>query len=280
MTVVDIFPFDNELDILEIRLATLYSEVDYFVIGESVETFAGREKPLYFKENESRFSRFASKIVHAPYLERLACHPFERDRQQKDALLRYALANTQSPDLLILGDVDEIPRPDRLHEALSVASGNRIAHLAQDLFFYYVNFMEVKGKLLSITGEYPDIADKKWLGTRLVSHSVAARRTFTELREPWTREVGIRITSGGWHFSYCGSHDGADMHTRVLRKFDRTAHQELNTERNRRRLDRRIAKGRDAFGRRGARFQRVPIDSTFPMVLRSCADRFRNMILT
>ena len=46
--VYDIFTFNNELDILEIRLNILDNYVDYFVIIEGVETFSGIIKPLYF----------------------------------------------------------------------------------------------------------------------------------------------------------------------------------------------------------------------------------------
>lgn len=279
MSVIDVFPFFNELDILELRLATLFSEVDYFVVGESVETFAGAEKPLYFAENESSFAEYASKIIYVPYTKRLNCHPYERDRQQKDALLHHVLANTKPTDLLILGDVDELPRPVHLQSALAAAETHRIAHFAQDLYCHYVNLLETTGKLLSISGDYPGVASKKWLGTRVMSQSVAARSSFTELRDPSSTQRGIRISNGGWHFSDCGSHDGADLRTRVLRKLETSAHQELNTPRNRRQFYRRIQSGRDAFGRRGARFKRVPLDSTFPEFLVRHQDRFRELIL-
>ena len=54
MKIFDTFLFFNELDILEIRLNILYPHIDYFVINESVETFSGDSKPLYYFENRKK----------------------------------------------------------------------------------------------------------------------------------------------------------------------------------------------------------------------------------
>ena len=64
MKIFDTFLFFNELDILEIRLNILYPHIDYFVINESVETFSGDSKPLYYFENRKRFKKFEDKIIH------------------------------------------------------------------------------------------------------------------------------------------------------------------------------------------------------------------------
>ena len=42
--IFDVFLFFNELDLLELRLETLYEVVDYFVITELFETFSGKSK--------------------------------------------------------------------------------------------------------------------------------------------------------------------------------------------------------------------------------------------
>lgn len=60
----DIFTFNNELDMLEIRLNILNDYVDYFVIVESTETFSGIPKPLNYELNKERFSEFHHKIIH------------------------------------------------------------------------------------------------------------------------------------------------------------------------------------------------------------------------
>lgn len=64
MKVFDVFPFFNELDLLEIRLNILDPHVDYFVLSKSTKTFSGLDKPLYYKENKEKFKKFNHKIIH------------------------------------------------------------------------------------------------------------------------------------------------------------------------------------------------------------------------
>ena len=47
MKVIDLFPFFNELDLLEIRLNSLDPYVDCFILSEATKTFSGLDKPLY-----------------------------------------------------------------------------------------------------------------------------------------------------------------------------------------------------------------------------------------
>src|SRR4029077_1834400 len=62
--IVDCFTFFNELELLEIRLKELGEVVDKFVLVESTLTFQGKPKPLFFRDNASRFAPFQSKIDH------------------------------------------------------------------------------------------------------------------------------------------------------------------------------------------------------------------------
>ena len=51
--IFDVFLFLNELDLLELRLETLYEFVDYFVITELSQTFSVKSKsPLFEKEKK------------------------------------------------------------------------------------------------------------------------------------------------------------------------------------------------------------------------------------
>ena len=72
--VVDVFPFFNELELLELRLKILYPYVDKFNIIECAQTFSGKSKPLYFTENQNRFEEWSDKlnvyIVNDPLLSR------------------------------------------------------------------------------------------------------------------------------------------------------------------------------------------------------------------
>mgnify|MGYP003659202461 CR=1 FL=1 len=62
--IYDCFQFFNELDILDIRLNELDSEVDYFIVVEAELSHQLKPKPLYFEENKKRYSKFLHKIIH------------------------------------------------------------------------------------------------------------------------------------------------------------------------------------------------------------------------
>ena len=61
---VDCFLFYNELDLLEYRLHLLHKIVDYFVIVESINTFVGEKKELYYKKNQDKFKKYDKQIIH------------------------------------------------------------------------------------------------------------------------------------------------------------------------------------------------------------------------
>jgi beta-1,4-mannosyl-glycoprotein beta-1,4-N-acetylglucosaminyltransferase len=117
--VYDLVLMSTELHWLEIRLHTLADQVDYFVIIESLTTFTGNSKPLHLRENWSRFAPFHHKIIH-----RVVEDTVQSDRiWDHEDYLRNALFARVFPDLigtpqeantddvLVVSDMDEIPRP-------------------------------------------------------------------------------------------------------------------------------------------------------------------------
>lgn len=58
------FQFWNEFDLLKIQLEENYDFVDKFVITESLFSWTGKRKPLYFKNNKHKFSKYSDKIIH------------------------------------------------------------------------------------------------------------------------------------------------------------------------------------------------------------------------
>ncbi len=96
--IYDFFIFNNELDMLEIRLYELYDYVDLFLIGESNLTLSGKPKPFYLKDNWSRFSRYHKKIrrVEVPLsnLINTTKSSWDNEHQMRDEGLRLALPNS------------------------------------------------------------------------------------------------------------------------------------------------------------------------------------------
>lgn len=278
--IYDAFPFFNELDLLEIRLNHLDAFVDFFVITEASVTHAGNAKPLYYSENRELFAKFEHKIIHQvvnnfpPNIS-----TFERDWHQRNEakpLLDNILADE---DILIYGDIDEIPSISGLKEALiNLTEGDEVNHLAQDLFYYYLNFEEISGTLLSNMGEFPGILNKKWLGTTVWKWSLAKQFSLTQLRDPQHLKNSRRIAEGGQHFSYVGGPVPSSADTRIRAKLNESAHQELNGWRNKSLLKGRVSRGKDIFGRRGAKFVRRENLEYLPEYLLANLDKFGGLI--
>lgn len=115
--IVDTFMFYNELDILEKRLKLLYDVVDIFVLVESVETHVGNEKPLFFKENRDRYSKWLDKIVHV-VVPKNASLSFEKDKYSIEVYQRHHILEGLGADVVpddatvMISDVDELPDPE------------------------------------------------------------------------------------------------------------------------------------------------------------------------
>jgi len=274
--VYDCFQFFNELDLLKMRLNILNDVVDKFVISEATVTFSGNKKPLYFAENRNEFKEFEDKIIYQLVDDTPDVNPYMRDSFQKCAVKR-PLVDCKDDDVIIFSDVDEIPNPAKIKELLNNFDAAKVYHMAQRMFYCYLNVEEVTGQLLSITGEFDGIQDKKWLGTKVCAYSFLKPITTESLRSPDKKECGIRVEDGGWHFSYMGRRKDEKVTDTVAYKIKSAAHQELNNLGIMLRLKRRINNRKDLFGRQ-SRFEIVPIDDTFPQYLREHLNEYDHLL--
>lgn len=265
--VIDCIPFFNELDILKLRLHILDPLVDRFVIEEATHTFSGLPKDLCFEKNREMFEEFLPKIIYlvvdnSP--EEISTH--ERDKFQKNALAK-ALTDASDEDVLILSDVDEIPNPAVLQELVKRFDPDKIYHLAQRNFYCYLNMEEVSGNLLSITGEFPGVERRMWLGTKVFAKKNIPESGIIDLREISPEDPrSVRVADGGWHFGYMGSCHETDVSRRVGTKVVAAAHQEYNTEDVLAEVKDRLILGEDIFGR-NAVFQWAVVDESYPQYL-------------
>jgi beta-1,4-mannosyl-glycoprotein beta-1,4-N-acetylglucosaminyltransferase len=248
MKIVDCFTFYNEFELLTYRLNILYDVVDWFVIVESTHTYVGHDKPLYYDENKSMFSKFADKIIHVivrnlPYKypnincekeEQWVNERFQRDRID-DGISRIKLTNQ---DIITITDLDEIPDPRLLTTIKENNIAFRIYSLQMDMYYYNLN--------CRVTGEI-------WRHPKILTYKV-----YCELNEPCSslRFYNCEaLASGGWHLSYFGSVE------QIRNKIMNFSHQEFNqrqfTDINK--IRDRVEKGVDLYGRENP-IEHVPID--------------------
>jgi beta-1,4-mannosyl-glycoprotein beta-1,4-N-acetylglucosaminyltransferase len=278
MKVVDVFPFFNELDILEIRLNILDPYVDYFILSEATKTFSGIEKPLYYQENKERFEKFNHKIIHNIVEDTTSpeLHPYQRDVFQKDNIKKVILENISDDDVIIWSDVDEVPNPEAIEDLESYFEQDAIFHFAQENCMGYLNLVEVGGIIRAMTSDW-DYEDRpRWLGTKVFGKSILEKYTLSELRSKQEKEKNYRIFPGGWHWSYVGS-EGLSVEERVLKKIECAAHSELNNEQIKQNVA-RVKDNKDPLGRDYAVYQTVSIDESYPKYILNNKEKFASLI--
>lgn len=207
MKIYDCFIFNDELDLLELRLEYLYNEVDYFVLVESSRTLSGLNKPLNFKLNEDRFKKYSQKIMYleAPKMEGMEAWSYEFFQRN---YIKQALLNCNDEDIVFVSDVDEIIN---VKEILKKYSFKKPAVIELPVCYYYFNLVSEDIFRYNLVSCYTFI--KEWnIGKR-------------DYIERTSELISLREINTGWHFSYLfGEH--VMKYTEKIKSF---SHQEYNT---------------------------------------------------
>lgn len=234
--VYDCTIYNGEIDLLELRLEELDRVVDVFVVVEAGKTFTGKRKAQTLLDDWDRVSRFAHKMRYVG-LRGFggASGPWERETFQRNSCLR-GLLDAEPNDLVLLSDVDEIPRAEFVELARDDL-GHEAFGFRQSFRYFAMNYCNVQG---------PESAAVWSVG---FTAQIARRMTPEQVRYA-VRDgtLASRIfDEGGWHFSYLGDLDGAK---RKVRSF---SHQEYNNPEFLDNLDlaRLVSERKDLLGREG-----------------------------
>lgn len=228
---IDVFPFLDEVDLAELRIKYLSNTVDAFVVSEFDHGFSGQKKVFEFSKVLERLPHNLRKKVHYfPQEQKVFfTSPFANDWHQKDSISKIVNSLFSPNDLMVFGDLDEIPNRDEIRKITDASSPRDFYHFAQDNFLGFFNVIEVSQLVLSYAGEFSHAREKKWLGSICTRVQTLRNFSMTQLRDPEQKRNSWRIDKGGWHFSYCGGAD-TSFEERFARKMKYTAHQEFNKE--------------------------------------------------
>ena len=212
--IYDCFQFFNELDILEIRLNELNSEVDYFVIVEAETSHQLKPKPLYFEENKKRYSEFLDKIIHVVVPANKFVTPdifnfaHRNDQIQRD-YLRNGIKDANDTDFIIISDLDEIVSSKKLNEYKNSSYGEQGIPVIfeQNFYMWYLNTR---------------VSNYMWHNSGIVRKQDLDKVGTRGFKDNKTCLIYPRIKNGGWHFSYIGSPN------QVKTKLDNFAHTEFS----------------------------------------------------
>ena len=198
--IIDAFPFNNELDILEMRLTELQEAVDRFVIVEAAVDHQGHPKPLFYQENKERFAQWADKIVavEARNMPSVADNPdpWAREHWQREGIgAALVKIGVEPHDIVIQSDVDEIPRA--LH-ARNVRPGGGMVVFGQRLHCFAVDWL------------HPEVWYGPVAATCDTLLSLPAGKRFAYQRDNRLRaNCPPHMQDAGWHFSWLGGRDAS-----------------------------------------------------------------------
>lgn len=142
--VIDATILSVELDLLEIRLKELWPVVDIFVVLEADRTFHGKSKPLILEQNIERFAWAKAKLKNFSYRGLTELNygdsPFKNEDRLRKAMNKIVAQLAEPGDLILVSDVDEIPRQSTLALFRKCTGFPPVLHLALKTYFYSFEF--------------------------------------------------------------------------------------------------------------------------------------------
>ena len=189
--IIDGFMFNNELDILEMRLEELYPVVDRFVLVQSWQNFRGNPKELSFHKGEKRWEQYADKIDQVNIgMTGVEGDAWAKEQFQRNVIGEIAKVWSKAPDdILIISDVDEIPKRHVIESASMFHHGldDGPCGISMKMYYYSLNVRKGEGE---------------WDACRILK-----MRDLTTAQEIRHSEPLISLAyegRGGWHYSYLG----------------------------------------------------------------------------
>ena len=213
MKIYDCFMYFDEEVVVDIRFNTLNEFVDYFVIVESKFTHKGDRRKLKF--NHKKFGKFKDKIIYLIYdeeskkIEKISEKDSKREKDTKYIFnaayrengqrnyIQKGLAEAKQDDLILISDVDEIPK---LSELSFKKIKEKIILFKQDMFYYKFN-LHLPNLAWSGTKacKKKDLINPQWL-RNIKNRKYPFFRMDTFFSK--TKYSNLKIfNNGGWHFT-------------------------------------------------------------------------------
>lgn len=269
--VYDLIMVNNELDWLEIRLNSTWDEVDYFIIVEASLTFTGHPKPLAIKDNFDRFKPYAAKIKYHLLEYPPDFNPkrtWDREDLQRDATFTQVfphLTGADAParrDVIVVADVDEIPRPETLRVLRACSFPRRLT--LRSRFYYYGFQFAHRGAEWA----HPQATFYEGLSGTVLPNNL---RNGDGGLQPWIYWDKADLWNSAWHCSNCFRTMGE-----LLEKMGAFSHVWMNDQeyRDRRRIADRVRNGDDLWDRWEQVYDKVQGNMDIPGLVARERERF------
>jgi len=210
MSIYDCFMYYDEDLVLDLRLNLLDKYVKKFVIVEANYTHSGRKRNFNFSLD--KFQKFKDKIIYIKvenlpntirqinYTDNdhkknsvILDNALERENFQRNQILQ-GLTNCADNDLIIVGDIDEIPNIKNFKHK------NKISIFFQKMFYYKFNLMHP-----TLTWVGSKACQKKNLLSPQWLRNVSSKKyPFWRIDTFFSKKKYLNlnfVNNGGWHFT-------------------------------------------------------------------------------
>ena len=197
--VVDVFTYNNERELLELRLNILDDFVDRFAIMEATKTFSGKPKPLYFERDKELFKKWEHKIRYYVLDDYSNEEVWEMARNSPNTEygkgaqhwllefyikehLKKPLEDLKDEDIVFVGDVDELWNPEQFKGSITPLK------LKLKVYSYYLN----------------NRSNEEFWGTIVTHYKDIKGKCLNHLR---TNDLPRTQEEFGWHFTSIGGYE-------------------------------------------------------------------------
>lgn len=198
--IIDTTLFNNEFDMLDIRLALTESWVDHWIICEGNRTMSGQPKPYHLSENLDRYDKYRDRMTVLKLDIPEWWTNWDIENGQRAHIRKGYDQLASQDDIIMHSDLDEILNPELVPDILTMLEAeDRPITCGLDMYLY----------------RFDQKLERGWKG-----HVIARRRHF---QDPCTLYKGLAAGVGhaqkkktrdhcvsfprraGWHWGWMGS---------------------------------------------------------------------------
>lgn len=252
--IYDVFTYNGEKDLLDLRYNILKDYVDEFILVEFDKTFSGKDKPFYAREIEGKYPNL--KIVEtytdkamSLYGDLAASSPntqgadhWKREFCQKESIK--LAVDAKDFDIVFIGDVDEI-----WNTSLALRIPIKTVKLGLRVYSYYLNNRSSEEFYGPIMAKWGTIKDK------CLNH-VRTNPGYFEY-----------VPNAGWHFTSMAG----ELKRKLTDSYTQESYANDWVMSN---LDENVAQNKDFLGRD---FEYTLDESEWPQYLKDNRERYKHL---
>ena len=273
MKIFDCFTFNDELEIIDIRLHTLDKYISKFVIVESNRTHQGNKKKINF--NIKYFKKFEKKIIYLLLDDTLLLdknksniNSWIRENNQRN-FISTGLKDCSDEDIILISDADEIPNLSKI-DFLNLRE--KVYAFEQLNYMYKLNLLRSDIWFGTKLCKYKHLKSPQWLRSLKVHKKYSYFRIDKIFANDYIHNFKI-IKNGGWHFGWMKRPEA------IINKLNSFAHTEFNKKKfNNKNYIKNIIKKRINFLNNES-LKIVNINNSFPNYINKNLKKFSNWII-